>query len=76
MQPSNGIQSPISACAKLIVHGRDREECMMRLRRALAEYAIGGIKTTIPLHQELLANPDIQKGDYDIHWLEKFMGMK
>ncbi|MFV1850243.1 MAG: acetyl-CoA carboxylase biotin carboxylase subunit [Thalassospira sp.] len=65
-----------SMIAKLIVHGRDREECMMRLRRALAEYAIGGIKTTIPLHQTLLANPDIQKGDYDIHWLEKFMGMK
>jgi len=65
-----------SMIAKLIVHGRDREECMMRLRRALAEYAIGGIKTTIPLHQKLLANPDIQKGDYDIHWLEKFMGMK
>ena len=64
-----------SMIAKLIVHGRDREECMMRLRRALAEYAIGGIKTTIPLHQTLLANPDIQKGDYDIHWLEKFMGM-
>ncbi|MDG4721295.1 MULTISPECIES: acetyl-CoA carboxylase biotin carboxylase subunit [Thalassospira] len=65
-----------SMIAKLIVHGRDREECMMRLRRALAEYAIGGIKTTIPLHQTLLANPDIQKGAYDIHWLEKFMGMK
>lgn len=65
-----------SMIAKLIVHGRNRNECMMRLRRALAEYVIGGIKTTLPLHQKLMAQPDVINGDYDIHWLEKFVGLK
>ena len=62
-----------SLIGKLIVHGRTRVECMMRLRRALDEFVIDGIKTTIPLFSQLLANPDIANGDYDIHWLEHFL---
>jgi acetyl-CoA carboxylase, biotin carboxylase subunit len=62
-----------SLIGKLIVHGRTRVECMMRLRRALDEFVVDGIKTTIPLFRELLNNPDIANGDYDIHWLEKFL---
>jgi acetyl-CoA carboxylase biotin carboxylase subunit len=62
-----------SMIAKLIVHGTNRNECLMRLRRALDEYVIDGLKTTIPLHQRLVSNADIMNGDYDIHWLEHFM---
>ena len=58
---------------KLIVHGRTRVECMMRLRRALDEFVIDGIKTTLPLFRELVGNADIANGDYDIHWLEKYL---
>ncbi len=65
-----------SMIAKLIVHGANRNECLMRLRRALDEYVIDGLKTTIPLHQKLASNPDIINGDYDIHWLEHFMENK
>ena len=65
-----------SLIGKLIVHGRTRVECMMRLRRALDEFVVDGIKTTIPLFRDLLANPDIANGDYDIHWLEKFLADK
>ena len=61
-----------SLIAKLIIHGKSRNECLMRLRRALEEYAIGGIETTIPLHQRLAAAPDFIDGDYDVHWLERF----
>ncbi|AHA28282.1 Biotin carboxylase [Candidatus Liberibacter americanus str. Sao Paulo] len=60
-----------SLVAKLIVHGRNRMECMMRLNRALNEFVIDGIKTTIPLFQKLINNEDIINGDYDIHWLEE-----
>ncbi|MES2608462.1 MAG: acetyl-CoA carboxylase biotin carboxylase subunit [Pseudomonadota bacterium] len=60
-----------SMIAKLIVHGRTRAECLSRLERALKEYVIDGIKTTLPLHQKLIKNPDIIEGRYDIHWLEK-----
>jgi acetyl-CoA carboxylase biotin carboxylase subunit len=62
-----------SLVAKLIVHGATREECLMRLRRSLAEYVIGGIETTIPLHQRLLDDPEFRQGAYDIHWLERFL---
>ncbi|MDQ0462855.1 acetyl-CoA carboxylase biotin carboxylase subunit [Caulobacter ginsengisoli] len=62
-----------SLIGKLIVHGRDREECIARTRRCLAEMVVGGIETTIPLFQDLLANPDIIAGDYDIHWLERWL---
>jgi acetyl-CoA carboxylase biotin carboxylase subunit len=63
-----------SLVAKLIVHGTSRNECLMRLRRALEEYVIAGIETTIPLHQRLVADRDFINGDYDIHWLERFVG--
>jgi acetyl-CoA carboxylase biotin carboxylase subunit len=63
-----------SMIAKLIVHGANRNECLMRLRRALGEYVIDGIDTVIPLHQRLMSEPDFVNGDYDIHWLEKFVG--
>jgi acetyl-CoA carboxylase biotin carboxylase subunit len=62
-----------SLAGKLIVHGRDRTECVARLRRCLAEMVVGGIETTIPLFQDLLNEPDILAGDYNIHWLEKWI---
>ncbi len=62
-----------SLVGKLIVHGRSRTEAMMRLRRSLDEFIVDGIETTIPLFRELVRNADIQNGDYDIHWLEKFL---
>jgi len=62
-----------SLIAKLIVHGRTRNECIMRLRRALDEYVADGIRTTIPLHQRLVRDPDFANGNYDIAWLERFM---
>ncbi len=65
-----------SLVAKLIVHGHSRDECLMRLRRALDEYAIGGIQTTIPLHRRLADEPDVIGGNYDIHWLEGYVGLK
>ncbi len=62
-----------SLIGKLIVHGKNRTDALMRLRRALGEYVIDGIETTIPLYIELLGNPDIIDGNYDIHWLEKHL---
>ncbi|MEL7429616.1 MAG: acetyl-CoA carboxylase biotin carboxylase subunit [Pseudomonadota bacterium] len=62
-----------SLIGKLIVHGRTREECLMRLRRALDEFVVDGIETTIPLFRDLVVNEDMQRGKYDIHWLEKYL---
>ena len=62
-----------SLIGKLIVHGRTREECLRRLNRALDEFVVDGIETTIPLFRKLVQNEDMQKGDYDIHWLEKYL---
>ncbi len=62
-----------SLAGKLIVHGRDRAECVARLRRCLAEMVVGGIETTIPLFQDLLSEPDILEGRYHIHWLEEWL---
>src|ERR1700744_2680925 len=62
-----------SLIAKLIVQGSTREECVMRMRRALHEYVIDGIETTIPLHQAILNEPAIIDGNYDIRWLESFV---
>ncbi len=62
-----------SLIGKLIVFGRNRTECLMRLRRALDEYVVDGIKTTIPLFERLLREPEIQDGLYDIHWLENWL---
>jgi acetyl-CoA carboxylase biotin carboxylase subunit len=63
-----------SLISKLVIHGKSRNECLMRLRRALEEYVIGGIETTIPLHQRLVAATEFIDGDYDVHWLERFVG--
>ena len=65
-----------SMIAKLIVYGRTREGCIMRLRRALEEMVIGGVKTSIPLHQTLLKEPDILNGDYSIKWLEDWLAKR
>ena len=62
-----------SLVGKLIVHGRTRNECLMRLRRSLDEFVVDGIDTTLPLFRRLVRNPDIQNGQYDIHWLETFL---
>ena len=62
-----------SLVGKLIVHGRDRAECIARVNRCLAEMVVGGVETSIPLFQELLQQPDIIAGDYNIHWLERWM---
>lgn len=62
-----------SLIGKLIVHGKTRTDALMRLRRALGEYVIDGIETTIPLYMDLLSNPDIIDGNYDIHWLENYL---
>jgi len=62
-----------SLIGKLIVHGRDRNEALARLNRALGELIVDGVDTTIPLFRQLLEEPDILKGDYSIHWLEKWL---
>ncbi len=62
-----------SLIGKLIVHGRDRAEALARLRRALNELIVDGIETTLPLFEALLAEPDIQAGSYNIHWLENWL---
>lgn len=62
-----------SLIGKLIVHGKTRNECLMRLRRCLSEFVIDGIETTIPLFAELLQHPDIANGMYDIHWMENYL---
>jgi acetyl-CoA carboxylase biotin carboxylase subunit len=64
-----------SLVAKLIVHGKTRAEAIARMRRALEEMVVDGIRTTIPLHQRIMADPEFQSGDYTIHWLERFVGM-
>jgi acetyl-CoA carboxylase biotin carboxylase subunit len=65
-----------SMVAKLIVNGTSRNECLMRLRRSLEEFVIGGIDTTIPLHRRIIGEQAFIDGDYDIHWLEKLVGFK
>ena len=62
-----------SMIGKLIVHAATREECLARLRRALNEFVVEGIETTLPLFRELVENDDIKRGAYDIHWLEHFL---
>jgi acetyl-CoA carboxylase biotin carboxylase subunit len=62
-----------SMIAKLIVYGTTRNGALRRLRRALEEFVVDGVKTTIPLHQLLLDDPDFQTGNYTIKWLEKWL---
>jgi acetyl-CoA carboxylase biotin carboxylase subunit len=63
-----------SLIAKLIVHGRDREEAISRMRRALEMFVIEGVKTSIPLHRKILADPDFAAGRLDTHFVERFVG--
>jgi len=62
-----------SLIGKLIVHGRDRDEALARLSRALGELIVDGVDTTVPLFHALLQEDDIRTGDYSIHWLEKWL---
>ena len=62
-----------SMIGKLIVYGRDRDECIRRLKRALEEFVVEGMKTTIPLHQNLVRDPEFLAGDYTIKWLERWL---
>ena len=62
-----------SLVGKLIVHGKTRTECLMRLRRALDEYVVDGIETTLPLFRKLVREPDVVDGNYHIHWLERYL---
>ncbi|NGZ98440.1 MAG: acetyl-CoA carboxylase biotin carboxylase subunit, partial [Nitrospira sp. WS110] len=62
-----------SMIAKLITHGRDRQESMARMKRALGEFTIEGIKTTIPLHRRILQDPDFEKGHVSTTFLERFL---
>jgi acetyl-CoA carboxylase biotin carboxylase subunit len=62
-----------SMIGKLIVYGSTRERCIMRLKRALEEFVVEGMKTTIPLHQRLVRDPEFLAGDYTIKWLEEWL---
>jgi acetyl-CoA carboxylase biotin carboxylase subunit len=62
-----------SMIGKLIVYGADREECIRRLRRALEEFVVEGMKTTVPLHQRIVETPEFAAGDYTIKWLERWL---
>lgn len=64
-----------SLIAKLVVHGATRNECLMRLRRSIEEFVIGGIDTTLPLHHRIIGESEFINGDYDIHWLERKLGL-
>ena len=75
----NGYRIPAfydSMIGKLIIYGRDRPDALARLNRALSEFFIEGIKTTIPLHRKIIEQPEFIAGTYDIHWLEKMLGLK
>jgi acetyl-CoA carboxylase, biotin carboxylase subunit len=65
-----------SLIAKLVVHGATRAEAIARLRRSLAEMVVDGISTTLPLHRAIVEDPQFQSGDYDIHWLERFVAQR
>ncbi len=71
---ADGVIPPYydSLIAKLITRGRDRAEAIARMRRALDMFIVEGVKTTIPLHRRILANPQFQAGNFDTHFLEHF----
>ena len=62
-----------SMIAKLIVFGKTRNGCLMRLHRAIDEFVIEGVNTTLPLHDAIISSQDFIEGNYNIHWLEKFL---
>ena len=75
----DGYKIPVyydSMIGKLVVHGKNRMECLMRLKRALHEFVIDGVDTTLPLFRNLLEEPDIHDGNYHIHWLEEWIARK
>lgn len=75
----NGYKIPPyydSMVGKLIIHARNRDECIRRARRAIVETIIDGVKTTLPLHDWILQQPEFHSGDYTIHWLEKKLAEK
>ncbi|MEC7575840.1 MAG: acetyl-CoA carboxylase biotin carboxylase subunit, partial [Pseudomonadota bacterium] len=75
----NGYKIPPyydSMVGKLIIHARNRDECIRRARRAIVETVIDGVKTTLPLHDWILQQPEFHSGDYTIHWLEKQLAEK
>ena len=65
-----------SLIGKLIVHGNNRVECLMRLRRAIDEFVVDGVHSTLPLFSNLIQHPDIANGAYDIHWLEQYLAQE
>ena len=65
-----------SLVAKLVVHAPSRPEAIARMRRALSEMVVAGIRTTLPLHQAVMDDPEFQSGDYTIHWLERFVAAR
>ena len=77
-QYAEGVIPPYydSLIAKLIVHGKTRAECLMRLRRSLDEMVVEGIETTLSLFRALVREPGIIDGDYHIHWLEQYLAGK
>ena len=62
-----------SLIAKLIVHGKDREEAIARMERALGMFVVEGIETSISLHQEIFADPDFRAGNFDTKFMERFL---
>tara|TARA_R110002126_G_scaffold3263_1_gene18415 strand:- start:117702 stop:119069 length:1368 start_codon:yes stop_codon:yes gene_type:complete len=75
----NGYKIPPyydSMIGKLIIHGRNRDECIRRAKRAIVETVIDGVKTTLPLHSWIMEQPEFHSGDYTIHWLEKKLAEK
>jgi acetyl-CoA carboxylase biotin carboxylase subunit len=73
-QYQEGVVPPYydSMIAKVICHGKDREEAMSKMQRALSQFVVEGIHTTIPLQQKIFADPDFRKGDFDTKFMERF----
>ncbi len=73
-QYQEGVVPPYydSMIAKVIAHGRDREEAMNRMQRALSQFVVEGIHTTIPLQQKIFADPDFRRGEFDTKFMERF----
>jgi len=74
-QYAEGVVSPYydSLIAKLIVHGRDREEAIAKMERALSQFIVQGIESSIPLHQAIFADPGFRAGNFDTSFMEKFL---
>jgi len=77
-QYAEGIVPPYydSLIAKLIVHGRDRAEAIAKMERALSQFVVQGIDTSIPLHQEILADPDFRAGNFNTSFMENFLAKR